>query len=226
MGRYYANADFGRRLHTGFLSEALRDEGGAYGAQHEGWVDRVLDLLTKPVPAPPASPPPEPPATIMPGTPQNDLIKAQDAARANPRYEPTFDDTGNLKSSYCNQATCDIVQKVNGPMAALKYPGSGNMAVANDAARYLAKSPNWREVTPQDAQRLANRGIVVVGVQANPGGHGHMVTVRPEIMPGLAESLGVAPIVNNIGARINVVPARDAFDRELAPPRYYSPKGQ
>ncbi len=167
---------------------------------------------------------------ITPGTPQNDLAQAQDDARTNDAYKPYLNRDGTLRTSYCNQATCAIVKSQNGPMDALKYRDSGNTAVANDAARQLSKSPDWREVSPQDAQRLANQGIVVIGVQPNTGlkdngmpNHGHMVTVRPEIVPGLAESYGTAPVVNSIGKRREVVPAQQAFDPKLPPPRYYAP---
>jgi hypothetical protein len=96
-------------------------------------------------------------------------------------------------------------------------------AVANEAAKQLANSSEWHEVLPKDVQNLANQGTLVIGVQRNPFGHGHMVTVRPETMPGLAGSLGQAPIVNNIGEDRNVVPAGQAFKNSLAPPRYYAP---
>jgi hypothetical protein len=132
-------------------------------------------------------------------------------------------------------------------MGALTYP-SGEYAVANDAARYLAEdallpSGHWRAVdTPAEAQQLANEGIVVIGVQANRGRdergrqrHGHMVTVRPETIPGLAadyeKGLATAgtpkpilPIVNNIGANIRVESAGTAFPDKDRPVRYYTPR--
>jgi hypothetical protein len=96
-------------------------------------------------------------------------------------------------------------------------------AVANEAANQLANSSEWHEVLPKDAQNLANQGTLVIGVQPKPYGHGHMITVRPETMPGLAASLGQALIVNNIGEDRNVVPAGQAFNSALGRPRYYAP---
>jgi len=96
-------------------------------------------------------------------------------------------------------------------------------ALANEAAQQLASSSEWHEVLPKDAQNLANQGSLVIGVQPNPYGHGHMVTVLPETMPGLAASMGQAPIVNNIGQYRNVVPASQAFDNRLSPPQFYTP---
>ena len=131
-------------------------------------------------------------------------------------------------------------------MGALTYP-NGEYAVANDAAGYLAEdafspSGQWREVPLDQVQRLANEGIVVVGVQRNSERdeqgrlkHGHMVTVRPESMPGFAASLEerssksenqkkFVPIVNNIGRELRVEPAATAFSNKNDPVFYYTPR--
>jgi hypothetical protein len=80
---------------------------------------------------------------------------------------------------------------------------------------------------------VANEGIVVVGVQRNPGRdergrqrHGHIVTVRPELIAGTAESLGHAPIVNNIGRTRTIESAGTAFLRDGEPIHYYAPRGR
>ena len=82
----------------------------------------------------------------------------------------------------------------------------------------------------------------MVGVQANwqrdergVRKHGHMVTVRPEAIPGLAEnyqeklaksgtSRQILPMVNNIGSRITVESAATAFPEEVGPVHYYTPR--
>lgn len=108
-------------------------------------------------------------------------------------------------------------------MDALVYPNSnGQYRVANDVAASLPKSPDWRAVSPYEAQRLANEGVVAVGVQRNPGGHGHMVTVRPELQPGSNESIGAPPTVNNVGKRVGVGPDSWAFEPGQ-PVNYYVP---
>lgn len=201
-------------------------EGKYYDNDDQSWWDDLIDKVSpKQAPPPPSPAPPSPPAAITPGTPQNELIQAQDAARTNPAYKPHPPD--NPDATFCNFATCDISKTVGTPMKDLYY--GKRYALANEAAQQLANSSEWHEILPKDAQNLANQGTLVIGVQPNPYGHGHMVTVRPETMPGLAASLGQAPIVNNIGKDRNVVPASRAFTRELSPgrelrpPRYYAP---
>jgi len=195
-------------------------DGKYYDTDDTSWWDDLIDKVSpKQPPPPPAPTPPGPPAAITPGTPQYKLIQAQDAARNNPAYKPHPRD--NLEATFCNFATCDISKAVGAPMKDLYY--GKRYAVANEAAKQLANSSEWHEVLPKDAQNLANQGTLVIGVQPKPYGHGHMLTVRPETMPGLAASLGQAPIVNNIGEDRNVVPAGQAFNSVLGRPRYYAP---
>lgn len=61
--------------------------------------------------------------------------------------------------------------------------GSGsNPAIANQIAVNLSKSKEYKEVTPQDAQALANKGNLVIVAWQNPDPrhHGHVATVRPD----------------------------------------------
>jgi len=211
--------------------------------EKHGFIGGILDRVMGRTPPPPRPQPPglpRPPATATPGTPQYELTRAQDDARSNPAFKPKEDGT-----TFCNRAVCETVKRTKGPMGALTYP-NGEYDVANDAARYLAEdamlpSGHWRAVdTPREAQELANQGIVVVGVQTNRGRdergrqrHGHMVTVRPEASPGLAESVErklssamerqVLPIVNNVGAAISVESAATAFEKSQ-PVHYYTPR--
>ncbi len=177
----------------------------------------------KEIPPPPRPPTPKPPAAITPGTPENRLMTAQDAARTNPAFAPQGTPGSPDRRTFCNFATCSIVETVGGPMGALTSNGQPNLANTN--AQTLPNSPDWREVTPEEAQVLANQGVVVVAAQGNPGGHGHVATVRPELMPGVAQHLGQAPLINNIGARREVSPAAAAFARTRAV-RYYTPANQ
>jgi hypothetical protein len=210
-----------------------------------GLVNGLVDLLKGRAPLPPRPRPPglpKPPAAETPGTPQYELSRVQDDARSNPAFQPKRDGT-----TFCNRAVCETVKRMKGPMGALTYP-SGEYAVANDAARYLAEdsmlpSGSWRAVdTPTEAQQLANQGIVVVGVQANRGRdergrqrHGRMVTVRPEAIPGLAADYerkqaasgvpkAILPIVNNIGVAVGVESAETAFPSKDRPVHYYTPR--
>lgn len=93
---------------------------------------------------------------------------------------------------------------------------------SNTGARTLQDSPDWSEVTAEEAQTLANQGVITVAAHANPGGHGHVATVRPELMPGLAQHMSQAELFNNIGARVEIAPGASAFAR-TRPVRYYAP---
>ena len=178
----------------------------------------------KDIPPPPPPPAPKPPAVVTPGTPQNTIATAQDAARQNPAFAPQGTPGSPDRVTFCNYATCSIIKAVGGPMDALTN-ASGTPNLANTDARTLANSPRWREVTPQEAQNLTNRGVIVVAAQANTGGHGHVATVRPELMPGLAQGLGQAPLMNNIGSKLEIAPAANTFSRSQ-PVRYYAPVNQ
>ena len=194
------------------------------------WLDDALDVLSPQSPAPPTPKAPGPPPdTQIPGTPQYKLIQAQDAVRTNDAYKWS----GNEGDpTFCNVATGETIRAIGGPVDDLRYSPGGNYMVANDLANKLQASKNWRQVSPIESQDLANQGVGVIGVQRNPGinprtgmpNHGHVVTVRPEDHPGLAEMQGEAPIVNNVGARRNVVSADEAFPDHTRPFRFYAPR--
>jgi len=211
-------------------ADETHDQSGSGGGS---WLNDVLDVFSPQPPAPPSPKTPSPsPDTEIPGTPQYKLVQAQDAIRNNDAYAPKVDPrTGKVLQSFCNVAAGETVRAMGGPLQDLMY-SSGEYVEANNAANHLQASKNWQQVSAIEAQDLANQGTVVIGVQRYPGSdpstgmpnHGHMVTVRPEDHPGLAEMQGEAPIVNNIGARRNVVPADQAFPDGTRPVRYYAPR--
>ncbi len=176
-----------------------------------------------PNPAPPPPPPaPTTPAVITPGTPQNALANAQDAARNNPAFAPSGTRGTPGRTTHCNQATCRIAQDTGTSTNGL-VDQNGNPNLANTDARTLANSPSWRPVTPEEAQNLADKGVTVVGVVAeNP--HGHIVTVRPELEPGVQTALGQGPLINNIGGSVGIANANSVFRRD--DPTYYAPTNQ
>ncbi len=138
------------------------------------------------------------------------LTNAQDAARNNPHNAP------HGGTTFCNIATCQIARTMGAPMGALTNPGNGQPALANQIAANLARhGSGYRQVSPAEAQRLANQGVLVIAVQPHAG-HGHVATVRPG---GSANN----PLINNIGAHVNVVPASRAFYRN-PPVTYYTPQ--
>jgi RHS repeat-associated protein len=191
-----------------------------------GIIDRVLCALGSSaacknlVPAPPSPPPAPPtPAVITPGTPQNNLANAQDAARANPNNQPVGTPGSPDRKTFCNIATCQIVKATATTTDGL-VNAHGQPNLANTDAHTLANSPSWHQVTPQEAQNLANQGVTVVGV-ISEAGHGHIATVRPELLPGTQDVAAHGPLVNNIGGHVGVTNGNNAFGG--ATPTYYAP---
>lgn len=152
-------------------------------------------------PPPPSGAPPGVPEGA-PGTPTGPLIQAQDAARANPRFQPI---PGG--STFCNMASCSIGQHAGSNMGPLMTNGVPNLA--NTDASTLAHSGAYHRVGPAEAQRLANMGKVVYGVYKEPG-HGHIITVRPNNGPYTGSGSPATgpndPIINDIGRHIGVYP--------------------
>jgi RHS repeat-associated protein len=174
-------------------------------------------------PAPPPPPPaPKPPAVITPSTPQNRLANAQDAAMANPKNQPVGTPGTPDRKTFCNIATCQIVTATGTTTDGL-INAHGQPNLANTDAKTLANSPSWHQVTPQEAQNLANQGVTVVGVISETG-HGHIVTVRPELLPGTQDVAAHGPLVNNIGGHVGVTDGNNAF--RGATPTYYAPTNQ
>src|SRR5262249_17082786 len=147
------------------------------------------------------------------------LINAQDAARMNPKFQ----NKGGI--THCNQATCAVVQAVGGPMGPLTDK-KGNPVLANQQARNLATSNEYKEVTPEEAQQIANDGGLVIAAYENPnGGSGRLTTVRPEGVPGDSPPKGgKGPLLNDIGANTRVANQNYAFGKGKTV-RYYTPKG-
>jgi hypothetical protein len=151
-------------------------------------------------------PPPDPPAPGVPegapGTATGPLIQAQDAARANPRFQPGFGG-----ATHCNQASCYIGQHTGSNTGPLMTNGIPNLA--NTDAQTLAHSGDYHRVGPAEAQRIARTGKTVYGVWPHDP-HGHIITVRPDNGPYTGSAFPSTgpndPIINDIGARIGVYP--------------------
>ena len=160
-------------------------------------------------------PPPVPPG--LPGSPQFDLVHAQDKTRANPAFQPG-------EFTYCNQATCAIAAALGAPLDPL-HNSEREALLANDQARNLASSPDYRKVGPEEAQRIANAGGVVIVAWENPtGASGHVATVRPEGVPGdRPPAPGVGPLLNDIGQFVRVANKNFAFGKNRAV-YYYTPR--
>jgi hypothetical protein len=110
-------------------------------------------------------------------------------------------------------------------MGPLTAKNGATPLLATQQARNLAKSSEYREVTPEEAQQIANDGGLVIGAYEDPsGGTGHVTTVRPEGVPGdNPPKGGKGPLLNDISARVRVQNQNYAFGKRTV--HYYTPKG-
>ena len=143
------------------------------------------------------------------------LIEAQNAARKNPKFQPGT-------QTHCSEATCAIAKAVGAPMGPLENKN------ANTQAQDLANSSDYREVSPTEAQQIANDGGLVIAAYENPNpkASGHTTTVRPEGVPGdNPPAHGRGPLLNDIGLNVRVANQNYAFSKDKTV-RYYTPRGK
>ena len=157
------------------------------------------------------------PLPPMPGAPPVSLTAAQDFAPGANQFRPNRQ-TG---ATYCNAATLCIAEAAHAPTAPLAR-SNGDVALADAMAQGLAGSPLYRQVSPGEAQTLANEGQLVIGVWYNASGHGHAVTVGPVGIPGDAPCGRSGPLLNDIGGSDQIARQSGAFPPG-ATVRYYTP---
>lgn len=174
--------------------------------------DRVGTGSDAPSPTATHVPKPEAPP---PANPAIGLIQAQDEARK--QYPPN----PATRETYCNDATYCIARRMKAPLRPLGDV-QGKPYLANRMAQNLAESTEYRDVSPDEAQKLANQGQFVVGAWHNPTGHGHVDTVRPEGVPGDVPVGHSGPLLNDIGAEDHVARQSKAF-KAADPVHYYTP---
>lgn len=144
------------------------------------------------------------------------LTEIQDRARDNPKFQAK---NGN---TFCNLATCSIAKDMGAPMKDL-VDGKGSPLNANQIAKNLSSSTDYKSVSRDEAQRLANNQVLVIGAFQNSNGHGHVVTVRPEGIAGDPVSRGgKGPLLNDIGIFDRVQRENYAFPKS-ATVIYYTP---
>jgi hypothetical protein len=144
----------------------------------------------------------------------DDLIAAQDAARNDPHFQPSA-------RTHCNEALVSIVHRLNAPDDDFT-DNNGEPLLANQMARNLATSDQYTAVDPDQAQRLADRGILVVAAWDNPGGHGHVATVRPENVPGDNPRGRRGALISNVGKQVGIQSESSVFPSG-AQVHYYTP---
>ena len=143
------------------------------------------------------------------------LVAAQDAARSNTDFQARH-----------FLATTAIAKAVGAPLGPLT-DAQGNALPANQAADKLAADAgnkgSYREVTPDEAQKLANQGTLVIVAWSNPAGAGHLATVRAEGISGdQVHAASREPLINNVGVDVGIEGVNWVF-RKDATIHYYTP---
>lgn len=98
----------------------------------------------------------------------------------------------------------------------------GRPLTANQIAQNLKGSNQYREVSPSDAQKLANSGVPVIAAEYNPDGHGHVASVRLSGVTGDSPIGRSGPLLNNIGVTVGIEHQSAAF-RPSADVHFYAP---
>ncbi|HVN21287.1 MAG TPA: hypothetical protein VMU05_21045 [Dongiaceae bacterium] len=129
------------------------------------------------------------------------LIAAQDDVMSDESLQPSGTTT------HCSAATLRVAKATGVEWDGILGNKDGNFT-ANDQIANLAKAvkeKKYKEVTPDEAQTLANQGITVFATQAKPGGHGHVATCRPEGAAGDSPQTPYKkPLLANVGAQVGV----------------------
>ena len=150
------------------------------------------------------------------------LIKAQDAARTDPSLQPKVGADGkSIEATFCNIGLVKQAADVGASLAPL-VDSKGTPLLANQQAKNLAQSSDYKEISAKEAQRLADNGVIVIAAAGNASGHGHVATVRPQNVAGDSPTGRNGPIINNIGAHNEIRRESAAFPPSMTP-KYYVP---
>jgi hypothetical protein len=116
------------------------------------------------------------------------------------------------------------VDQAGGNATPLRGP-KGQDIVVNDQFKNLNEpGSGYHQGSDEEAQAYTNRtGIPALAIQPNPKGHGHIVPLVPEVFPGQPHPEGWSPQVNNIGRRVGITTADDAFPNKNLPMYYFVP---
>ncbi len=100
------------------------------------------------------------------------------------------------KNTWCNRATMNVVEAVESGMAATgsKTNISLPWENANNLTDWLAKSPNYKSLTMDDALKQAKAGNLVITAWKNPvstkSGHLTTLSVGDNIAKGVSAHIG------------------------------------
>ena len=154
------------------------------------------------------------------GAVQN-LVDAQNSAMSNSQYAPTVGKGGLV--SHCSEAACSIAAATGANTAGVLSDANGHNYEANTQINNLANTKNgWHAVTPDQAQALANQGVLAFATQRGAG-HGHIASVRPEGIPGDQPRGRSGPILANVGIFNGVEHQSAVFTPAHGAIIYYAP---
>jgi len=126
--------------------------------------------------------------------------------------------------TYCNLATIEIAEGTGFNTDVLFGPNSNSgthrsNTLANTMTQNLvvaAAEGRVIEVTPANAQLLADKGVTVIAAWENPTGpHGHIATVSPRVLPVDRDNMFINdPLIAHVGSAPNGIrPASEVFPR-------------
>lgn len=139
---------------------------------------------------------------------------------ADGKYAPTVSN-GNVVT-HCSEAACSIAQGTGVNTTGVLSDAKGHNYDANTQINNLANPKNgYHPVTPEQAQALGNQGKVVFATQQ--GAHGHVVTVRPEGVPGDNPRGKSGPLLANVGVCNGVAHQSAVFNPAHGAIIYYAP---
>jgi RHS repeat-associated protein len=148
------------------------------------------------------------------------LVDAQNGAMANGKYAPNTPTAG---TTHCSEAACSIAQRTGMNTTGILSDAKGHNYDANTQINNLANPKNgYHQVTPKEAQALANKGVVVFATQHGTH-HGHIVTVRPEGVPGDHPRGRSGPLLANVGLFNGVAHQSAVFNPAHGVITYYAP---
>jgi hypothetical protein len=155
--------------------------------------------------------------SLVPQDPVQSLIDAQNAAMADPQYAPA----GGV--THCSEASLSIAVALGIPTSGVLCDAGGNNLLANAQIGNLANSMNgYQQVAPDDAQTLANQGVLVFATQSRDP-HGHVVSVRPGNVPGDQPTGLTGPLLANVGIFVGVAHQSMVFTPLHGDILYYAP---
>lgn len=116
----------------------------------------------------------------MNATKGEQLSNLRKAIHQVPKDQKLPDDLHDQLSVRCSEFFWDLGDQLKSQLQRELGNEWTRYTKANQIIEKIKKSPDWQEVSPEDAQKLANAGVIVEGLKHGGGGEsGHVATVSP-----------------------------------------------